>query len=378
MLPGWLGLLAGNKKNRMGMTPRERFLTAIRGGEPDRLALTIWHNKLPGGDIDEQLLKTGVCVIVKSSVWRMEYQGVMVEYEDEKRSEIHTRRTITYHTRHGKLREVRMLEPGTSWIREFMFKSPDDYNALETIISSREYFPDYQRFLDDESRFGDQSVARPSTIHSPFHELIYEYMGMEAFSMELAMNPERLFRLEKTLKADWKQRISVLESSPARYAVIEGNTDPRVVGPQMFREHHYPFIQEACRHLHENMVLAGAHLDSNNAELAPLIASTDLDLIESFTPPPDCDMSIPEARRTWPGKALQVHFPSSIHLFGKERIRSYCESLVKEMEGKKAIAIGVSEDVPDRGYKTLLPMFKYLEEFSRPRTRENPVRNHAV
>jgi hypothetical protein len=348
----------------MGMTPRERFLTAIRGGEPDQMALTIWNNKLPGGDIDKQLLDLGVCVIVKSSVWKMEYQGVQVEYSDEKLSETHTRRTVTYHTGHGNLREVRILEPGTSWIREFLFKSPSDYNALETIIESRAYLEDYGKFLDDDSRYGDHSVARPVSIHSPFHELIYEYMGMEAFSLELAMNPGRMHRLERSLKGDWNQRISLVVSSPAHYAIIEGNTDPRVVSPKMFRDHYFPFIQEACWQLHENKILAGAHLDSNNRELSGLFARTDIDIIESFTPPPDCEMSIREARKAWPGKALQVHFPSSIHFYGEDRLMAYCESLVKESEGIKAFAIGISEDVPDRGVKTLVPMYKYLKQFS--------------
>ena len=366
------------KIGTMEMTARDRFITAVRGGKPDRLALCIWNNKLPGGEVDRQLLELGVCVIVKSSVWKMEYDGIKIESLDEKFSPTHTRRTLTYHTPYGKLQEVRILEPGTSWIREFMFKSRDDYNALEDLISSRIYHPDYENFLDDDRRYGDRSVARPATIHSPFHELIYEFMGMEAFSTELAINPGRLFALEGTLKADWERRLSVLQSSPAQYAIIEGNTDPRVVGPQMFREHYYPFIQEACWSLHEHGILAGAHLDSNNTLLAPLFARTGLDLVESFTPPPDCDMSLRQARKAWPGKAIQVHFPSSLHLYGEDKIRTYCRSLVKEMEGYQAIAIGVSEDIPDRGRKTLVPMYTFLKEYSQTQTLPNQVNNQMA
>jgi hypothetical protein len=37
----------------MRMTPRERFITALSGGMPDRIPMVIWNNKLPGHGIEE-------------------------------------------------------------------------------------------------------------------------------------------------------------------------------------------------------------------------------------------------------------------------------------------------------------------------------------
>jgi hypothetical protein len=42
-------------------------------------------------------------------------------------------------------------------------------------------------------------------------------------------------------------------------------------------------------------------------------------------------------------------------------MKAYCEEIVEQMKGKKAIAIGVSEDVPGRGVKTLVPMFTWIK-----------------
>lgn len=344
------------------MSPRERFLTAIQGGSPDALSLSIWNNKLPGGDLDRQILDLGVCVVVKSSVWKMEYEGVKVEYREEQLSADQVRRITAYHTDHGTLKEIRILEPGTSWIKEFMFKSREDYAALEAVIAARSYEPDYERFIKDNERYGNSSIARPVTIHSPFQELIYEFMGIEAFSFEYLVNTELILKLEDILAADWNNRVEMVRRSPARYSVIEGNTDARVVSPEMFTDHYHPYIQEACRQFHSTGILAGAHLDSDNRKLADLFDATEIDLVESFTPPPDCPMSIAEARRAWPGKAIQVHFPSSVHLYDELQIKKYCASLLEDLGGKKGVVVGISEDLPGRGANTLIPMFRYLKE----------------
>jgi hypothetical protein len=340
-----------------------RFLTAIQGGSPDALALSIWNNKLPGDELDRQILDLGVCVVVKSSVWRMEYEGVKVEHQDMPYGAGRIRSAITYQTKYGTLREVKVIEPGTSWVREFVFKSPEDYRALETIITARCYEPDFLRFRKDDERYGDGSIARPATIHSPFQELIYEFMGMEAFSMEYLVNPGRLSDLELVLAEDWSKRLEMVQRSPARYSVIEGNTDARMVGPDMFLNHYHPYIQEACKRVHSKGILAGAHLDSDNRQLANQFNQTDIDLVESLTPPPDCPMSVSEARKAWPGKAIQVHFPSSVHLYDGERMKAFCKSLLDDLGMKQGVVVGISEDLPGKGINTLVPMFRNLREF---------------
>ena len=49
-------------------------------------------------------------------------------------------------------------------------------------------------------------------------------------------------------------------------------------------------------------------------ELSKAIAGTALDYIEAFTPAPDTDMTLAEARAAWPDKVLWINFPSSVHL----------------------------------------------------------------
>ena len=64
------------------MNPRERFWSALRGEMADEIALTIWNNKLPGGDINNQLLDLEVLFINKSTVWKKTYLNIDVDVID--------------------------------------------------------------------------------------------------------------------------------------------------------------------------------------------------------------------------------------------------------------------------------------------------------
>jgi len=345
------------------MTPRNRFLSALEGTMPDEIPMTIWNNKLPGGGLNDQLLELGVCVINKSSVWQRRLEGIQIEHRDEAASDGSAIRYTSYFTPAGKLTTIERLLPNTVWIEKYLFSNPEDYDALEALIASRIYQPEFEQFMADDQKLGDQSIARPTTIHSPMHELIYEFMGIENFSIEWAENRERVLHLCEVLKQDWRKRVELTAASPARYAVIEGNTQLQVIGKERFLKYYFPNIQEACEILHAKGVYAGAHLDGNNKKLAPLIARTSLDFIESFTPPPDCDLSVAEARQIWKGKSLLVHFPSSVHLFGAAAIEDHVKEILKQAMPGDRFAIGTFEDVPNRGIDTLVALYKAITKY---------------
>lgn len=194
------------------------------------------------------------------------------------------------------------------------------------------------------------------------HELIYEFMGIENFSIQWQKNRKKVLRLKDILKQDWQRSIELVSISSAKYAVIEGNTEISVVGRDRFEECYLPNIDKACEILHEKNIIVGGHFDGNNAQLAPWIAKTPLDFIGSFTPPPDCDLRLEEALKLWPEKALHLHLPSAIHLGGIDKIRSAGLEILKQAGAGNRISIGVSEDVINNGKDTLVPMYQFFRE----------------
>jgi hypothetical protein len=344
------------------MTPRERFLAFLKGETPDRLPLLIWDNKLYGDNLLKQLIELEVLIVNKSSVWHQYFEDIQNESKTEPANDGTEIRITTFQTPAGVLETKERIMPGTIWIEEYLFSNANDFDALEAFISNRKYDADFEKFINDDTELKGNSIARPVTIHSPMHELIYEYMGIENFCIQWSENRERVLRLNDILKNDWQRRVELVAASPAKYAVIEGNTEICVVGTERFEKYYLPNIEEGCEILHEKNIIVGGHFDGNNAQLAPWIAKTSLDFIESFTPPPDCDLRLDEALKLWPEKILQLHFPSSVHLGGIDKIRSAGLEILKQVGTGNRISIGVSEDVINNGKDTLVPMYHFFRD----------------
>ena len=338
------------------MTPRERVFAALAGQMPDRVPFVIWNNKLPGGDLDRQLLKLEACIINKSTVYRLTTPGIETITEQLESKDGLPRMQKTYRTPAGTLSTIQRLCPGSTWLEKMPFTGPEDYESLKAFIQSKTYTPCYDDFLKDDRKYPDQSLARPETIYTPIQDLICKYMGVEAFCIEWADRRDRLLKLCDVIAQDRRKRLELVAASPARFAIIEGNVIPDVTGPQRFEKYHIPHIEEACEILHAHGKFAGAHLDANNKIIAHLVAKTSLDLIESFTPPPDCNLPLPEARQLWPEKAIQINFPSSVHLRGPEQVQETAADILKQAAPGNRFIVGVSEDISGRGLKTLIPL----------------------
>jgi hypothetical protein len=339
-------------------TPRDRVLSVLTGEIPDRVPFIIWDNKIPNPEIEKQLLDLGACIIVKSSVWRQHLPGIEIIREPLPSTNDGFPRTRTvYRTAAGELSTVNAQLPGTLWEEKHLFASEADYDAIEALLRARCYTPDFDFFRQADSRYPGQCLARPATIHSPLHEVIYELMGIERFCLEWADNRDRVLRLIELMTHDVDARVRLIAESPANLCIIDGNTEASVVGPKLYRKFYIPHIQRACGVLHAAGKLAGAHLDGNNRLIAADVAATLLDFIESFNPPPACDLPLADARRLWPDKTLIVNFPSSVHLDGAGAVRQFARELLAEGAGDgRRVMVGVIEDVPDRGLKTLVPL----------------------
>jgi hypothetical protein len=81
--------------------------------------------------------------------------------------------------------------------------------------------------------------------------------------------------------------------------------------------------------------------------IADAIAETSLDYLEAFTPAPDTDMTLAQARQAWPDKALWINYPSSVWLRSDEEMEQVTVDLLKQAAPGNGLLIGVTEDVPD-------------------------------
>ena len=98
--------------------------------------------------------------------------------------------------------------------------------------------------------------------------------------------------------------------------------------------------------------------------IADAIAKTELDYIEAFSPAPDTDMTVTQARKAWPDKVLWINFPSSVHIEDENQIVRTAESLIAEAGSLNGFMMGIMEDIPpDRWQKNMLLISQVLDKY---------------
>jgi hypothetical protein len=114
--------------------------------------------------------------------------------------------------------------------------------------------------------------------------------------------------------------------------------------------------------------LLAVHMDGNLKSLEADIAAARFDIVEAMTPPPMGDLSIREARQSWPTKALWLNFTSSMHIEPPDVIAAHTRELLAEAGSTRGFGISVTEDAPVEALeKSLAAIAQVLGEHGRGR-----------
>jgi hypothetical protein len=127
---------------------------------------------------------------------------------------------------------------------------------------------------------------------------------------------------------------------------LPDNITGEIAGPPLFEQYLAPYYREMASLLHARGKCLVCHMDGMLRCLRDSVAQTALDVIEAFTPPPDGNLPLDEARRAWQAKAIWMNFPSSIHLADPQRIQATTLELVEQASPTTGFLISVTENIP--------------------------------
>ena len=190
-----------------------------------------------------------------------------------------------------------------------------------SLCEDARYEPDYDTFLAECARIGNAGKVIAETCYEPLLDVEVNWLGQERFCYEVADNDDAVMELHEALAENHKKMYEVVAASPADYVLYGGNVVPEMLGPDRVRDYVCPCWNAFADRLHERGKKIGVHLDANNRLILDVVRNSKLDFVEAFTPPPDCNVSVAEARAAWPGKRLWINFPSSVHIQSEDTIR---------------------------------------------------------
>lgn len=329
------------------MTPRQRVRAALHNEPVDQVPFTIYHGMLPRGQRERRLRELGLGLCVRA--------GVMSSHAPNVEIETRTVREDGYSVSYERVRtpvgdvtakRVAAGGYGSAKTIEHYIKRPEDYAVVEAWIRDTACEPAYDEFIRIVDEIGDDGYVMTAIGYSPMMAMLVEYLGLEQFSMDLVDRPDAFFSLYDVLTRQRRVVYEIMADSPSEVVLYGGNVHPEIMGAERFAEYIVPRYDEAADVLHSSGKLIGVHMDADNQVFAPAIAESKIDLIEAFTPPPDCDMSVAQARVAWPDKIMWVNFPSSIHLAEPERIRRVTREILDQAGGTNRFLMGITEDIP--------------------------------
>ncbi|NQU38790.1 MAG: hypothetical protein HQ523_02450 [Lentisphaerae bacterium] len=334
------------------MTPREQVEQVLRGGSSGRVPFTMYEHKVHPCAAEREMRNRGLCIVRRDiPVVRTVQPNVKIaasHYQEQGKPLIRTH----YETPVGSVSTL--CEPAgfTTWVHERMFKTPDDYKVLRFLIQDEQVEADYTAIDNAQRRCGGDIIFRAGFGLEPLQAFISGmYMGMETFCMEWMDHRDEILALYELLVEKRRALYPLIAQSPCLHANYGGNVVPEIIGKETFEQYYVQHYNEAAEVMHQYGKLIGCHFDANCGALREAIGRTDLDYIEAFTPAPDTDMTLREAREAWPDKVLWLNFPSSVHLQSDARIEQVTVDLLNDVGDTHGIIMGITEDIPENRWR---------------------------
>ena len=355
------------------MNPKERVMAVLNHRKPDFIPCIYQHGSIPTSAVLREMRNKGCAVCIHMPVVWAETPNVTVETKVVGKT-IYT----VYRTPVGKVRTATRYIPlgiggETPWTIEHMIKHIEDYKVVEFIVKDIVYHYDPNPFLEQERWLGNDGIVRADAAASPLQQMISlsglyfgGYLGFERLAIDLYKHPREFNRLYEVIEEKAEEHYRLVADSPAKVVASWENIDSVMTNPRLFEKYCLPFYNKMGRLLHQKGKIYVIHCDGRLRALKNLIAKADVDVIESFTPPPGGDLSVKEAREAWGNrKIIWTNIPDSILLMGAEKTKKFTRELLESVAPGDNLIVGIMEIVPPNCEKSLKAVVDTVIQYGR-------------
>jgi hypothetical protein len=232
-------------------------------------------------------------------------------------------------------------------MREHPIKDASDCRVLEYIIEHSERVPKHASIRDTQAQMGNIGFVVPLLSRVPFQQIMLDFVGEINLAYMLYDNPQLIDRMMTLLDEQFVEDIRALADLPWPYVQSPDNTDGVITNPRLFRKFNLPYYQKYAEILHGQGKKFGSHTDGNIRPLLGLLATSGLDVCESFSPAPLTECTFEEAWAAWrDGPIIWGGIPSPIlqRDTSEDEFKAYIERLL-ELIGDQPVILGVGDMV---------------------------------
>lgn len=273
-----------------------------------------------------------------------------------------TRRDIRLITDRGELHEWYMGE----WKQEYFIKTPEDYRIMIRALEGVRIFADELPFLKSEAALGKRGITIGQTAglgsgRTPLMVLQIDWVGLEQFSIDLASELPELFELLEVMNTLKLEELRQAVKTPATQIKLWENLSIETMGPVYYRKYLIPLYKQILEITGNAGKRLQVHYDGKLRLISEDVAALDFDGIDSFTEPPEGDMSTIEARNAWPGKFLWQNINLNWYEMPMAELKCNIQRIVNEA-GRRRHCLMISEEVPPNWNGTVPFLLEILNQ----------------
>ncbi|MEN6310200.1 MAG: uroporphyrinogen decarboxylase family protein [Acidobacteriota bacterium] len=351
------------------MTERERVLTLLGGGRPDRVPwfgdLDYWATALIGRGLKPRDFKESAAYLDWHRALGVGFylQGyvpfrTVIEHcrVTERRDGTARRRTIE--TPHGVLAETWTWLPDSfaEAPTEHLVKSPADLKAYRYVFENTRYEPDYALAGLRRRQAGDIGIVVGYLPKSPFMQMAALDAGIVAVTEIFADDPDELAGTLAAARAAQDRAARIAVDSPAEVLMIPENLSSEVVGPRFYEMFMRDYHEAWTGRIRAAGKFSCVHLDGTLRGLLRQVASAGFTFIEAMTPAPAGDLEVGRWAE-WCGNASTVLWGGLpgvyfTDLISDAEFERHVRSVLEVMTSRPRYVLGVADQVPPDGLES--------------------------
>lgn len=283
-------------------TPKERILRSISGKETDRLAwspfLAYYWDFLPHsiqkkGEL-AYLQEMGADPLLRGTfnLYTLKYKNCNI-----RTSQSGNRKSIIYETPVGSLTEGYIFsEAANSWfLTSHPVQSEEDFKTLQYLFEHASLQEQYQSFSEHYRLVGEQGLIVPgigAPYKTPFQSMLEHWCGTVDLVYALYDSPEPVEECLSVMEKISVDAAVLCAASEAEAFIFAEDSSTTNISPELFQKYAAPSINSWGDILHKSGKYLIHHACGHIKDLLPLMNETEVDMIESVSPPPTGNIDI--------------------------------------------------------------------------------------
>ena len=356
------------------MTSRERLLTALRHGVPDRvpwapqttrtffLGIEEYRGRFESeelwGPIDSYLVADELRYRLG---WYREMDGDFIDWLPSAVKVQYDGRVAVAGKRQGDLiyREVQTPvgclaaeavyseAAKTSHPVRYLIQGPEDFRAYEYLLEAKHHEPNFSELAQRLEIIGDAGVALTSGASAPIQELLLGDLGIQGVIFALYDHRREFEHLMSVMHRTNLECCRLLAKSPAQVFIVGNVTGTGMISPWIYDELVAPYVAEYVAILHEAGKLAVSH--ASGEPLKPILAGvkgTGIDAVHGVALPNDRHCAAAAIRDAW-GRCLTTwggFDPAFLAAASADAAAEEAERVINQMLPESNLILGTTDD----------------------------------